>query len=298
MKYFLAAVVAFSIWGFFSWPLKHLSGYDPLIILIFRILFSILFLVIYLIPKKFFITELLQDWRKLPDIEQKKQKRYIFLNGYLLAFNWLAFIYTMNNISVRATSLAYLICPILTAFLAVYILKEQLNKLQWWSLILSIFACLFLIKDRPDEVISAGLIGLSYALFLVFQKRIFIRRGTLLLLFQLIIALPIVAIYCYIQPQPLILPKESIFYQLIILIAIGFTLIPLLLNTYALRGIPSSTVGMILNINPFIAFALSILYWKEPLNFTQALVYLMIFIAVILFNAQLIKKIFPQKINF
>ena len=289
-KHLWAAVAAFVIWGFFSLPLKPLADYSALTILLFRVVFSTFFLLIYLFNKKHFVKEMKEDWKLLVASERKKQLFYIILNALLLAFNWLAFIYTMNNVSVRATSLAYLICPILTAFLAVWILKERFVFWQWLSLGISVFACVLLVKDQPTDVIAGILVGLSYALFLVFQKIIFIKRGTLLLFIQLVIGMPFIFLYLYFQKEVLIVPSSFKFYSLLVVISFFFTIVPLLLNIYALRGAPSSTVGMLLNINPLIIFLLSIFYWKEPLDWTQVVSYSIIFLAVILFNKHLLRS--------
>jgi chloramphenicol-sensitive protein RarD len=87
-------------------------------------------------------------------------------------------------------------------------------------------------------------------------------------------------------------PTELKFYFFVEIIAVMYTIVPLLLNLFALTGIASSKVGMILNINPIIAFILASTVYKEPLSPIQICAYSLIFVAVIVFNA---KEIFRLK---
>lgn len=289
-KHLLAALIAFIIWGFFSLPLKPLENYDSMTILLFRVVFSVVFLGAYLVSKPMYITEVKNDWKELPLVSQRKQKFYLVLTGVLLGLNWLSFIYTMNHISVRATSMAYLVCPILTAFLAVFLLKEHLRRNQWMSLLISAIACTLLAYEAPKDVVAALFVGLTYALYLVFQKKIFIKRPTPLLLIQLLVALPAILVYLFLQDKKFVFPTELMFYALLLLISLLFTLVPLLLNIYALKGAPSSSVGMLLNINPLMAFLLSVFYWNERLDGLEVLAYSLIFIAVLLFNQHMLVR--------
>src|SRR5882724_4292712 len=117
-KYYVAAVLAFCVWGFFPWVLKSLADYTAGEILYFRIMFSSMLLV--------FIVALLRRGRLRNDIVTFKSypstgKTKIILlwlaGGLLLTINWLTFIYTVNNVNIRTASFSYLICPVLTAAL-------------------------------------------------------------------------------------------------------------------------------------------------------------------------------------
>src|SRR5690606_30567112 len=108
------------------------------------------------------------------DLGPRVKKRIIIVNilsGLFLALNWYIYIYVMNTVSVSATSLAYLICPILTMVLAYLILKEKLFKLQWVAVILSGTACLLLSLGNITDLFYSMIIALSYALYLVLQRK-------------------------------------------------------------------------------------------------------------------------------
>ena len=86
------------------------------------------------------------------------------------------------------------------------------------------------------------------------------------------------------------IPSDFKFYFYVEIIAVLYTIVPLFLNLYALSGIAYSKVGMILNINPIIAFILAGLVYHEPLETLQIFSYAMIFLAVIVFKGNHIFK--------
>lgn len=212
------------------------------------------------------------------------------LSSILLTGNWFSFIYVMNHISVRATSVAYLVCPIITTILAFFILREKLNKLQWLSVFLSGVGCILLSYSNLIDMLYSSLIGCTYACYLIVQSTNRKFDKFLVLNFHMILAslilLPFFPAYSG------AVPTEIKFYVFIEIIAVMYTIVPLLLNLYALSGISSSKVGMILNINPIIAFILAGAVYHEKLDFVQILAYSIIFFAVIIFNS---KEIFGFK---
>jgi chloramphenicol-sensitive protein RarD len=87
-------------------------------------------------------------------------------------------------------------------------------------------------------------------------------------------------------------PTEPLFYGCLLIIVIFFTIIPLFLNLYALKGINSSTVGIMIYINPIINFLLALFYYNEQVSLLQLCSYFLILVSIVVFNAKLI---FPIK---
>ena len=140
-KYYLAAIVAYVIWGFFSLVLKPLAVYPSVDILFFRVFScAVLMLIIVALFKRADLKDALTTYKTL---SPKQQRKVLWLNiggSVLLSFNWFSFIYVMNHISVKAAALAYLVCPVLTTLLAWSILREKLTKLQWAAVGLSLLS--------------------------------------------------------------------------------------------------------------------------------------------------------------
>lgn len=282
-KHYLAAVTAFIIWGFFSIVLKPLHAYPSLDILFYRVFTcAALMIVINLLFRRKPVKETGTAFKALPKKERRNQMILIFCSSLLLTANWFLFIFVMNHISVKAASFAYLVCPILTTVFAFFILREKLGKLQWLSVFISIASCVILSYNSFYDAFFSVLVAASYALYLVLQKRIGMPDRFLLLTVQIIItALLLLPFYPAYSGT---VPAEPVFYTYIVIIAVLFTIVPMFLNLFALKGIPSSTVGILIYLNPLIAFTLAIVYYKETISFTQILAYSLIVVSIVIFN--------------
>ena len=171
-KYYLAAISAFAIWGFFSLALKPLHHHPSLDILFYRVfLCATLMLILTFTVKR---SVLQQDIQIFKALSAKAKKRIVILNtssGLLLTGNWFFFIYAMNHISVKAASLAYLVCPVITILIAYVLLKEKLTKQQWLAIGLSAVGCLLLSFNHIIDLAFSLVVGASYALYLVIQRK-------------------------------------------------------------------------------------------------------------------------------
>lgn len=291
LKYYLAAIFAFATWGTFSLVLRPLHSYASLDILFYRV-FSCA-LIMSVVTVLFRRMKLKENLKYFKSISKNSKYKIVGLNvvsSILLTGNWFSFIYVMNHISVRATSVAYLVCPIITTILAFFILREKLTKLQWISVVLSGVGCILLSYSNLIDMVYSSLIGSTYACYLIIQSVNSKFDKFLILNFHMILAALILLPFFPSYSREV--PTEFKFYFYIEIIAVMYTIVPLLLNLYALSGIASSKVGMILNINPIIAFVLAGAVYHEALEGLQILSYSIIFLAVIIFNT---KEIFRLK---
>lgn len=288
-KYYQSAIAAFTIWGLFSLPLKAVANYSSFEILIYRVFFaSLLIIACNLLFRKKQTMHNLKIFNRFDGHEKRKTILLNVISAALLALNWYLFIYVMNHISVNATSLSYLICPILTTVLATLFLRERLSALQWIAVGVSFLSYIFLSIGHFTDLVYSLVIALSYAIYLVLQKRNNQLDKFFTLSFQIIIGSILVIPLYYLsgqQPQE----KTVFFYIILMLIAIVFTIIPMYLNVYALKGLNSSVVGIFIYINPILSFLLAIFYFDENINWLQGISYGLIFLSLFLFNSSMIQ---------
>jgi chloramphenicol-sensitive protein RarD len=282
-KYYLSALSSFFIWGFFSLALKPLHDYPSLDILFYRVFYATaLLLVINLFFRK---DKLKADLAVFRNMERKVQYRTFFLTvlgGFLLIFNWFLFMYAVNHVSLKSASFAYLICPILTTILAFFILKEKLSRWQWFSVALCLISCGILSYGDITELIYSLVIAITFAFYLVSQRKNNQFDRFVVLTVQMVIASLVIAPFFPFYSGET--PSESLFYTLMIIIVVLFTIIPLFLNLYALKGMNSSAVGILMYTNPLINFLLAIFYFHEDISRVQIISYSLILISVVIFN--------------
>lgn len=295
-KYYAAAVFSFVVWGVFSLILRPLSNYAALDILTYRVAFAALIIALISFTFRYKVTrENFVLLKSLAPLERNRILIATIFSAIMLALNWYLYIYVMNAVSVNATSLAYLICPILTTVLAGIFLKEKLNVGQWLAVALSIISCLMLSYGHFMDMLYSVIIALSYAIYLVLQKASTkLDKFFTLTLHMLISAMFLIPLGINSTSDSVV--HSEMFFQYVLVIAVLFTIIPLFLNMYALKGLDSSVVGILLYINPIISFLLAVYYFNESITLLQGAAYGFILLAVIIFNISYLqsKKKFLQ----
>lgn len=287
-RYLFSAFLSVAIWGFFSIPLRNLKAFPSEEILYYRIFTSliVIWLAIFLFRRKQLKIDL-QYYRSVLPKEKKKITYQIIGATILLTLNWYTFIYAINNVSIKSGAFAYMVCPLITAFGGYLILNERLSKLQLSSLAIACVSIIMLATGSLIEVIWSVVIAALYAFYLIIQRKMQHLDKLNVLALQITLAvLLMLPFYLYHHEG---FPQGIWFWSHIVLIAALFTVIPLFLSLYALIGIPSSTLGIIIYLNPIIAFTVAVSYFDEQISVHQLLAYLLLLAAVFLFNWNLIK---------
>jgi len=292
-KYYLAAVASFLIWGFFSLGLRPIKDYPSLDILFYRLFFCVpIMLAITLLFRRNTIRETREIIHDMKVAERRSLLLLTVGSSLLLIANWFLFIYVMNHVSVTAASFAYLVCPILTTVLAFFILREKLAPVQWGAVGISVVGGVLLSYNNFMNIFYSLIVAATYALYLIVQKKITGIDKFLLLNVQLIIIGLILLPFYPGWSGPV--PQLS-FFGYISIIAVVFTIIPLFLSLYALKGISSSSVGILIYINPIIGFLLSTFYYHEEITIFQIMAYSLILLSIVIYNSRNFIKAKPDK---
>ena len=294
LRYFFAGILSFAIWGVFSIPLRNLKAFPSEEILYYRIFTSlvVIWIAIFIFRRK----QLKADLLYLSALSPKDQRNILLQlvgSTLLLTSNWYTYIYAVNNISLQSAAFAYMVCPLITAFGGFLILKESLSKLKLISLGIALLSILLLATGSFIEVLWSVIIAALYAFYLIIQRKMQHLDKLNVLAVQIGIAVLLMLPFYLWKHEGI--PQGLWFWGNITLIAVLFTIIPLFMSLYALIGIPSSTLGIIIYINPIIAFAVAIFYFGEHVDVHKLFAYLLLLISVIVFNWSIIKDIFTFK---
>lgn len=277
-----------------SVPLRNIKHFPPQEILYYRIFISIIMVwgTILLFRRTALKKDIIHV-RSLKKGEKTKLALLTILSAVLITGNWFTYIYAVNSVSLKAAAFAYMVCPIITALCGFIILKERLTRAKIIAIIIAFISIILLATGSLYEVAWAIIIASFYAIYVIVLKVIqqvdkFNFLGVQLILSGLIM-LPMYLI------RSNAFPTESYFWAHIFLIAIVFTIIPLFLNSYALLGMPSSALGILIYLNPIVAFAVAFFYFKEKIDIHQLFAYLLLLLSIIIFNAQLLKSVAYKK---
>lgn len=282
------------IYGLFSLPLKAIDNYPALDILLSRLLMaSVLILIVSLFFRRKVSLENIQFFKKANKKEKRRLLTVNLVSSVMLAINWYLFIYVMNNISVNATALAYMLCPIITTILAYIFLKDRLSKIQWIAIGMSVFSCVILAFGNFIDLFYSFIIGLTYAIYLVLQKNNQELDRFFTLTFQIVVGtIILLPLFGYQEAEPV---KGMFFYGIVFVIAALFTILPMFLNVYSLNRLNSSTAGVFIYMNPVISFMLALFYFKEEMDTTKIIAYSIVFLSVILFNVKVLSQLLKIK---
>ncbi len=294
LRYFFAGILSFAIWGFFSIPLRNLKSFPSEEILYYRIFTSLIFIWIAILL--FRRKQLKKDYTYLLAASPGAKRNValqIAASTVFLTLNWYTYIYAVNNVSLQSAAFAYMVCPLLTAFGGFVLLKEELSRLKLVSLGIALISIVFLATGSLIEVAWSVVIALLYAFYLIIQRKMQHLDKLNVLAVQIVLAVLLMLPF-YLSSHGAF-PKSLWFWGNISIVAVVFTIIPLFLSLYALIGIPSSTLGIIIYINPIIAFAVAILYFNEHIDSHKLSAYVLLLISVFVFNWGIIKDILTFK---
>ena len=289
-KYFLAALSSVIIWGFFSIPLRLIQDYNPQDILHYRIFTSLI--ITWLVILLFRRTHLRQDVKNLKSQPKEKRNRIILLSlfaGVLITGNWFTYIYAVNEVSLKSAAFAYMVCPLITAMGGFFILKEELSRLKLLAVAIAIISIVILAQGSFREVMWSVIVAALYAFYLIIQRVVGNTDKLVMLGIHLLIA-TLITLPIFLATFDTF-PFDLHFWVIIVIISVLFTVVPLFLSLYALMGMPSSTLGIIIYLNPIVAFAVAFFYFHEGIDPHQLYAYPMLFAAVVVFNWGTIKEL-------
>lgn len=282
-KYILAAITSTLMWGFFSIPLRNLKQFPSDEILLYRIYASLIFTwLIMLVFRKKQMTLDFKYVKSLTSAEKRNLYLLIIVAGFLITGNWFSFIYAINHVSLQSAAFAYMVCPLITAFGGFLILKESLTRLKIFAMAIALISIFLLSQGSINHLLWSIFIATLYSFYLIIQRVVTNLDKFNMLGIQLVISsilsLPLYFFNHY------VFVTDFYFWINIVIISILFTIVPLFLSLYALIGIPSSTLGIIIYLNPIVSFGVAFLYFNERMSLYQVGAYALLFFAVVVFN--------------
>ncbi|QKJ28644.1 EamA family transporter [Mucilaginibacter mali] len=294
LLYLSCAIGAAVIWGFFAFPLRRIAQYPPQEILYFRVFVS--FVIVWLINLLFRRQQLRNDYLQIKNANKPERRKLLWLflaSGIFITANWFTFIYVINHISLKAAAFAYMICPIITATGGFLLLKEPVTRLKLVAIGIAVLSVLILSTASLQQALWSVVVALMYAMYLIIQRVLNLFDKLNLLGINLMISMILLLPFYLHDGGPL--PSAAEFWVVILIIAVVMTIIPLLLASFALNGIPSSTLGITIYVNPFISFTVAFIWFHEQVSVHQVAGYLLLMLAVVIFNWSIIRGAFVGK---
>jgi chloramphenicol-sensitive protein RarD len=275
---YLAAFAAYFFWGLSPLYWKVVASVPAIEIVSLRIIWAIPFLMLLLFIRKDF-SVLKTFWRA-----PWKYKAYL-LTPFLLATNWLVWIWSVNNGYVVDASLGYFINPLINVVMGVLLLHEHLRRVQWISLLLALIGVLYLTLNYGQFPWIALTLACTFALYGFIRKTAALGAVNGLTVEISVLLIPSILLLLYLNNiEILTLPSQSPEMHMWLSLAGAVTVFPLSIFAYGARKIPYSTLGFIQYIAPTLQFLLGVYLFREEFSVDKMIGFSFIWLALILYS--------------
>ena len=216
---------------------------------------------------------------------------FLIITSLLISINWTGFIYAVNINRVQDASMGYFLTPIISILLGYFFLNEKISKLKIYSIIIMLSAILFLIISLKTFPLIALLIGITWGFYGLIRKQINIPAEVGLFFeagFISIFALPYL-IYIDVQNLGFFI-NHSIEVSIFLILTGAVTIFPLFFFNLGVKKIPLGFSGVIFFLAPSLHFITSAFILKEDISLSKLICFILIWIAVIIYIYDIIKK--------
>lgn len=282
-KGFIFGVVAYSIWGSFPlyWPLLEPAG--AVEILAHRIIWSMVTMTVVIV--------LLKRGPHLKTIiRTPRTRRLLTVGGVVIAINWGAYIWGVNNGHVVEASLGYFINPLVTMLMGVLVFRERLRPMQWAAVSIATAAVVVLTLEYGRLPWVALILAFSFGTYGLVKKQA--DTGAIeSLTFETMVLAPIAVAYVAF----LMLAGDSQFashgvgHALMLTTSGVVTAVPLVLFGAAAIRLPMVTLGLLQYLAPIFQFALGVFVFGEDMPLGRWIGFAMVWVALSIFTVESIK---------
>lgn len=202
-------------------------------------------------------------WRGAPNLPWSEQGRVLLLAILGVSGNQVLFLMGLSRTSAMHASLLTTTIPVLTLLAAVGLGRERPSLLQYLGIPLALGGVLLLVLGK-DPSGRATLLGDSlivanasiYSVYLVLSRDLLERHAPMTVLpwlftWGFLTALPVTGL-------PPVRVEDPVAWGALAWVLFACTIGTYALNLFALRTLPSSTVALLIYLQPFVATALAL----------------------------------------
>jgi chloramphenicol-sensitive protein RarD len=270
-------IAAFASWGLLPLYWIQLSTLPSLEIIAHRVVWSLLFLAL-IVWKKGALQEVLAALRS------PQRAILLALSGFLIALNWLVYVWGVHHGHLVEASLGYFLSPIITIALGAFILKEPLSGRRKVAVAIASLGVLFKALDAGVFPWVGVTLAVSISLYGFIRKRIPISSLAGLTVETLLLS-PLALGHLYflsIHDRSHLFSMSTSTTILLVLTGVC-TSLPLLWFVRASQLLPLSVLGIVQYLSPSLQLLVSLFVFMNPLTFNGLLSFCCIWSAIALY---------------
>jgi len=276
----LAAVAAYVLWGLLVVFWKTIDDVPAHEILCHRMVWSLLFTAAILGARG--------DVPPLVRATRRPRTALLFFgSGSIIALNWVTYIWAVQNGYIVEASLGYFINPLVTVFLGMVFLGEQLRRGQWVAIGIAAAGVLYLTFVYGSFPWISIILAITFGFYGLLRKTAPLEALPGLTLETAILFLPAAAYLLWVESSGGGSFIHSGWTTTTLLALSGaITALPLLLFAFAARRITLTTIGILHYIAPTLQFLLGVLVYGEAFTRTKLVGFCAVWTALAIYSIE------------
>ncbi|WP_104127887.1 EamA family transporter RarD [Cryobacterium sp. Y57] len=276
--------LSYALWGALPLYFLLLAPSGAFEIVAWRVLFSLVFCAL--------IITVTRTWTVLG--RALRQRRLVWtmgLAGVFIFINWQTYVIAATTGHVVEAALGYFINPIVTVLLGVFVLRENMRRLQWVAIVISCVAVVVLAVGYGSVPWISLILAFSFGLYGLIKKRVgpSVDAVTGLTLETAWLA-PVAVVQLVVVSglSGITFGTVSPWHTASLLAAGIITAVPLLLFAAAARRLPLTVLGLIQFVAPVFQFLVGVFILNEAMPFERWVGFGLVWVALIVLMADMV----------
>lgn len=272
----LAAILSFSMWGFFPIYWKFFPEVGAWDLFAHRLVWSFITLILILTFKK-----------ELPSLKRiwsnPKIRLMLIASAILISSNWLLYIYAVSIGKILEASMGYFLNPLINVFMGWILLKEKIRPGQWPAIAIALVAIILIaiqsgIAHFPWIAVS---LSLTFAMYGLIRKMAHVGALEGLTFETCLMIIPTLILWYFQPSRPIDIFYQIPVWKIVLLSCAGLiTCAPLVLFAFAARRLPLGTLGFLGYLSPGLKFLCGWLIFDEVLSPERMQAFALIWVAL------------------
>ncbi|WP_104200424.1 EamA family transporter RarD [Cryobacterium sp. Y29] len=276
--------LSYALWGMLPLYFLLLAPSGAFEIVAWRVLFSLVFCAL--------IITVTRTWTVLG--RALRQRRLVWtmgLAGVFIFINWQTYVIAATTGHVVEAALGYFINPIVTVLLGVFVLRENLRRLQWVAIVVSCLAVVVLAVGYGSLPWISLILAFSFGLYGLIKKSVgpSVDAVTGLTLETAWLA-PVAVVQLVVVSglSGITFGTVSPWHTASLLAAGIITAVPLLLFAAAARRLPLTVLGLIQFVAPVLQFLVGVFILNEAMPFERWVGFGLVWVALIILTVDMV----------
>ncbi len=270
-------------WGMLPLYWSLLAHVPPLEVLLHRMLWAVPFLFLLVVLNTRRKTQLIAAFHSWPEI------RLLTVSSIIICLNWGIYIWAVANQRVIEASMGYFLTPLLNVIVGLVIFKEKLDRLKFAAIGFAVVGVLYYILKAGVFPWVGLSLGVSFAAYGLFRKKMDTNAIPGLLIETLILLPFTVGVILWLHSNGVAMfLNDGLATDWLLILTGPLTAIPLALFTMGARMLPMTSVGILFYVTPTLQFLCGILVFDEAFNLDKLIGFVAIWIGLFIFSYSLL----------